>query len=75
MNTSRLRYRSPRRRVPALDARRLRSTWIVAQLSYGTHMRVLLKAAGLQQLDGLRDLMSYAETLDDADAAEQLRLA
>ncbi len=54
---------------------RLRSTWLVAQLSAGTHLRVLLAAAGVKNIGSLRDLMPYADVPSEAEAAEQLTCA
>jgi hypothetical protein len=58
-----------------LNAARLRSTWLVAQLSAGTHIAVVTRAAGMTRIDTLRDLMQYVREPTDTEAAEQLRRA
>ncbi len=58
-----------------LHVGRLRSTWIVAQLTAGTHVGVVLTAAGIERLESLRDLIAFI-ALPAADAAaDQLRRA
>jgi hypothetical protein len=56
----------------ALNAARMRSTWIVAQLNAGTHLRVLMDAAGLETLDAIRDLIQYVHPIDADLEAELL---
>jgi hypothetical protein len=56
----------------ALQPGRLRSTWIVAQLDAGTHLRVLMDAAGIETLDAIRDLMRYVAPVAPDLEAEML---
>jgi hypothetical protein len=58
-----------------LDAIRLRSTWLVAQLNASTNIRVLIEAAGLGLIQSLRDLYPDIAPVRPHDAAEQLRWA
>jgi hypothetical protein len=55
-----------------LNVGRLRATWLVAQLNAGTHLRVLMDAAGLETLDAIRDLIPYVDTIDRDLEAELL---
>jgi integrase len=58
---------------PKLSASRLRSTWLVTHLAMGTRMPELVKAAGLQGITVLSDLLLFVPALDDAMAVEMLR--
>ena len=58
---------------PRLSPGRLRSTWLLAHLSAGTRVTELCRAAGLQSLLVLSDLMVYVEPLDGAGSRRQLR--
>jgi hypothetical protein len=58
---------------PRFSASRLRSTWLVAHLTMGTRLPELARAAGLQGVTVLSDLLSFVPTLDDEAAARALR--
>jgi hypothetical protein len=45
--------------APDLDARRLRSTWLLRHLVAGTRLDVLVAAAGLRSLTSLEDLLPH----------------
>ena len=58
---------------PRFSAPRLRSTWLVAHLAMGTRLPELARAAGLQGVTVLSDLLRYVPALDEAEAFEILR--
>jgi len=58
---------------PKLSASRLRSTWLVTHLAMGTRLPELARAAGLQGVTVLSDLLSFVPVLDQAEAVEMLR--
>lgn len=58
---------------PKLSASRLRSTWLVTHLVMGTRLPELARAAGLQGLTVLSDLLPYVPFVDEASAVEMLR--
>lgn len=58
---------------PRFSASRMRSTWLVAHLLMGTRVPELAKAAGLQGVTVLSDLLEFVSALDDAEAFELLR--
>src|SRR5579871_238611 len=58
---------------PTLSAARLRSTWLVAHLAMGTRLPELARAAGLQGVTVLSDLLAYVPALGDAEAVSMLR--
>jgi hypothetical protein len=58
---------------PKLSASRLRSTWLVTHLAMGTRLPELARAAGLQGVTVLSDLLEFVPGLDEAEAVEMLR--
>jgi hypothetical protein len=58
---------------PKLSASRLRSTWLVTHLAMGTRLPELARAAGLQGVTVLSDLLPYVPFVDEASAVEMLR--
>jgi hypothetical protein len=58
---------------PKLSASRLRSTWLVTHLAMGTRLPELARAAGLQGVTVLSDLLPFVSLLDQAEAVEMLR--
>lgn len=60
--------------APELNTIRLRITWIVNQLSAGTHVSVVADAAGVAAAQVVKYL-PYAEHPDSAEARRQLRQA
>lgn len=56
-----------------VQARRLRSTWIVHHLTVGTPLPVLLDAAGLQSAEALDRLLPFVPTRGRADVTRILR--
>ena len=52
---------------------RLRSTWLVAHLAMGTRLPELARAAGLQGVTVLSDLLPCVPALGDAEARAMLR--
>ncbi len=78
-STARNRAGSLARRVtvapghPRLSGARLRSTWLVTHLSMGTRLPELARAAGLQGVTVLSDLLLYVPALGDSDALAMLR--
>lgn len=58
---------------PRFSAPRLRSTWLVTHLSRGTRLPELAKAAGLQGVTVLSDLLEYVPAIDE-DAGIQMLL-
>lgn len=58
---------------PRLAPARLRSTWLVAHLQAGTRLPELCRAAGLEGVTVLSDLLEFVEPLDDASAVAMLR--
>lgn len=58
---------------PALNAGRLRATWIVDHLTRGTRLDVLAAAAGIHGAGSFTDLMEFIPPLnEDADEAQRL---
>lgn len=58
---------------PRFSASRLRSTWLVNHLALGTRLPELARAAGLEGVTVLSDLLAFVPALDDDAAAEMLR--
>jgi hypothetical protein len=58
---------------PRLSTSRLRSTWLVAHLTLGTRLPELARAAGLQGVTVLSDLLPNIPPLSEAEAAAMLR--
>ena len=58
---------------PRISASRLRSTWLVTHLGMGTRLPELARAAGLQGVTVLSDLLPFVPALSDDEAAELLR--
>jgi hypothetical protein len=58
---------------PRLAPARLRSTWLVAHLLAGTRLPELCRAAGLEGVTVLSDLLEVIEPLDDASTVTMLR--
>jgi hypothetical protein len=58
---------------PRLSASRLRSTWLVAHLTLGTRLPELARAAGLQGITVLSDLLPHVPVQGEAAAATMLR--
>jgi hypothetical protein len=58
---------------PRFSASRLRSTWLVTHLTLGARLPVLVRAAGLQGVTVLSDLLPFVPALDEAEAREMLR--
>jgi hypothetical protein len=58
---------------PRFSASRLRSTWLVTHLAIGTRLPELVKAAGLQGVTVLSDLLESVPRMDEARSAEMLR--
>lgn len=58
---------------PRFSASRLRSTWLVAHLAMGTRLPELARAAGLQGVTVLSDLLPFVPALDQDEAAALLR--
>ena len=58
---------------PRLAPARLRSTWLVAHLEAGTRLPELARAAGLQGVTVLSDLLVHVEPLGAEDAAAMVR--
>jgi hypothetical protein len=58
---------------PRFSASRLRSTWLVTHLTLGTSLPVLVRAAGLQGVTVLSDLLPFVPVVDEAGALAMLR--
>ena len=58
---------------PRFSASRLRSTWLVTHLARGTRLPELARAAGLESVTVLSDLLAFVPALDDDAAAEMFR--
>jgi hypothetical protein len=58
---------------PGFSASRLRSTWLVAHLAMGTRLPELARAAGMQGVTVLSDLLPFVPKLDQDDAVALLR--
>jgi hypothetical protein len=58
---------------PRLAPARLRSTWLVTHLRAGTRLPELCRAAGLQGVTVLSDLLEVVEPLADPAATAMLR--
>jgi hypothetical protein len=58
---------------PRLSASRLRSTWLVTHLAMGTRLPELARAAGLQGVTVLSDLLPFVPSLDELEAISMLR--
>jgi hypothetical protein len=58
---------------PRLAPARLRSTWLLTHLVIGTRLPELCRAAGLQGVTVLSDLLDHVEPLDDGSVAAMLR--
>ena len=58
---------------PRFSAPRLRSTWLVTHLTLGTRLPELARAAGMQGVTVLSDLLPNVPALDEAEAAEMMR--
>jgi hypothetical protein len=58
---------------PKFSASRLRSTWLVTHLTMGTRLPELARAAGLQGVTVLSDLLPFVPLLDEDEALAMLR--
>jgi hypothetical protein len=58
---------------PKLSVSRLRSTWLVTHLAMGTRLPELARAAGMQGVTVLSDLLEFVPAIDLAEAIEMLR--
>jgi hypothetical protein len=58
---------------PQFSASRLRSTWLVTHLARGARLPELARAAGLQGVTVLSDLLPFVSALDDEEALKLLR--
>jgi hypothetical protein len=58
---------------PRFSASRLRSTWLVMHLAMGTRLPELARAAGLQGVTVLSDLLEFVPALDEDTALTILR--
>ena len=58
---------------PRFSASRLRSTWLVTHLAMGTRLPELARAAGLEGVTVLSDLLAFVPALDDEAALAMLR--
>lgn len=58
---------------PRFSASRLRSTWLVTHLARGTRLPELARAAGLEGVTVLSDLLAFVPVLDEDMALEMLR--
>jgi integrase len=58
---------------PRFSASRLRSTWLVTHLALGTRLPEFARAAGLEGVTVLSDLLAFVPALDDDAAVEMLR--
>jgi hypothetical protein len=58
---------------PKFSASRLRSTWLVAHLKMGTRLPELARAAGLQGVTVLSDLLAFVPALEEDEALAMLR--
>jgi hypothetical protein len=58
---------------PRFSSSRLRSTWLLAHLTLGTRLPELARAAGLEGVTVLSDLLRHVPALDEAEVAAALR--
>jgi integrase len=58
---------------PRFSTPRLRSTWLVTHLARGARLPELARAAGLQGVTVLSDLLEFVPPLGEADAVRMLR--
>jgi hypothetical protein len=58
---------------PSFSAPRLRSTWLVTHLAMGTRLPELARAAGLQGVTVLSDLLAFVPALANDEALVALR--
>jgi len=58
---------------PTFSASRLRSTWLVTHLKWGTRLPELTRAAGMEGVTVLSDLLEFVPSLDDDEALAALR--
>jgi hypothetical protein len=58
---------------PRFSTPRLRSTWLVTHITMGTRLPELTRAAGLQGVTVLSDLLEFASPLDTETATQVLR--
>jgi hypothetical protein len=58
---------------PKFSASRLRSTWLVSHLAMGTRLPELARAAGLQGVTVLSDLLAFVPALAEDAASAVLR--
>ena len=58
---------------PKFSASRLRSTWLLTHLTLGTRLPELARAAGLQGVTVLSDLLMHVPVVDEATAGAMLR--
>jgi len=58
---------------PRFSASRMRSTWLLVHLALGTRLPELARAAGLEGVTVLSDLLRFVPRLDEAEAADMLR--
>ena len=59
--------------APAFSASRLRATWLVTHLAMGTRLPELARAAGMQGVTVLSDLLGFVPALDDGETLAILR--
>lgn len=59
--------------VAWFSARSLRNTWLVARLTEGTPIPVLMEAAGLETIEALKAYLVYVPALTPAERAAALR--
>ncbi|PWC06566.1 hypothetical protein DF223_10715 [Mycetocola zhujimingii] len=53
---------------------KLRATWLVKHLRWGTPMKALMKAAGISKFENLARYLAYVPELDDATYRARLRV-
>lgn len=58
---------------PSFSASRLRSTWLVSHMAMGTRLPELARAAGMEGVTVLSDLLSFVPTLHDGETVAMLR--
>jgi hypothetical protein len=58
---------------PRMSASRLRSTWLLTHLTAGTRLPELVRAAGLQGVTVVSDLLPLVPFLEDSEALAMLR--
>jgi hypothetical protein len=58
---------------PNFSASRLRSTWLGTHVAMGTRLPELARAAGLEGVTVLSDLLPFVPALEDDEAIDMLR--